>query len=383
MLKDVIEILSDMIRIDSRNTKPLQAPGERIATEEEMGNCVEKLMAAMGMSVERQYIAPKRPNVIGFHSCGVAGAPCIGLNAHLDTVGTDGMVIPPFEPTIKDGLIYGRGSCDTKASLAAMLKACESIINSKLPIDVLMVATASEETACQGAPFLQLDKWPCNGFIVGEPTSNKPIVFHKCHAVFDLVCRGKAAHGSRPELGDNAIFKTTKLLIWLQEKAIPEVTAITSPNFERGCTLSPNMVSGGIKNNIVPDCCRLTFDLRLVPEIKDPMAVMKKIADDATRDLGFKVELADAEFSPGMMTPADHPFVQAVRDAVASKGLDSTPLSVAFCTDAGVLSRKGFPCVVLGPGDISVAHSALEYAPIEQIRQAVGIYVAAAEMLLK
>ena len=383
MLKDVIEILSDMIRIDSRNTKPLQAPGERVATEEEMGKCVEGLMLSMGMSVEKQYIAPKRPNVIGYHPCGVSGAPTIGLNAHLDTVGTDGMVIPPFEPTIKDGLIYGRGSCDTKGSLSAMLKACEGIIGSKMPINVLMVATASEETACQGAPFLKLEKWPCDGFIVGEPTCNKPIVFHKCHAVFDLVCRGKAAHGSRPELGDNAIFKTARLLMWLQEKAIPEVTAITSPNFERGCTLSPNMVSGGIKNNIVPDCCRLTFDLRLVPEVKEPMAIMQKIADDATRDLGFNVELDNAEYTPGMMTPVEHPFVQAVAKAVASKGCDATPLSVAFCTDAGVLSRKGYPCVVLGPGDISVAHSALEYAPIEQIRQAVEIYIAAAEMLLK
>ena len=375
MLKDVIEILSDMIRIDSRNTMPLEADGERVATEEEMGLYVETLMRALNMEVEKQYIAPKRPNVIGFHSCGVEGAPCLGLNAHLDTVGTDGMVIPPFEPTIKDGFIYGRGSCDTKGSLAAMLKACDMLIEQQVPVNLLMVASASEETGCQGSYFLELGKWPCNGFIVGEPTSNKPVVFHKCHGTLELIVRGKSAHGSRPELGDNAILKAGRLLCWLKDVGVPQVSKMTSPNFTNGCTLSPNMIAGGTKGNIVPDYCKITCDMRLIPEAGAALPHFKRLAEEATKALGFPVELGWTHAGPAMQTPVDHPFVKNVCETVAKFGLNATPQSVAYCTDGGQLSLKGFPCVVCGPGDISVAHSALEYSPIAEIRQAVEIYV--------
>lgn len=382
MIPDVIEILSDMIRIDSRNTMPLDAPGERIATEEKMGNLVESLLTEMGFSVEKQYIAPGRPNVIGFHSCGIEGAHTLGLNAHLDTVGTDGMKIPPFDPVIKDGLIYGRGSCDTKGSLAAMLKACDLLIQKKTPVNILFAATSAEETGCQGSLLLNLDKWRCDGFIVGEPTTNHPVVFHKCHGTFELICRGKAAHGSRPELGDNAIIKAGRLLCYLNTIMIPEIANITSPNFTNGCTLSPGLIKGGVKSNIVPDSCSITCDLRLVPEAGNAQDVFKRIADNASAALGFPVEIGWTHSAPAMGTPASHPFVQAVINAVAKHNIDSTPQSVAYCTDGGQLSAKGFPCVVLGPGDIAVAHSAVEYAPIEQIHQAVSIYAQTAAELM-
>lgn len=381
-MKDVIEILSDMIRIDSRNTMPLDAEGERVATEEAMGAYVERLMRELGMEVEKQYIAPGRPNVIGYFSCGISDAPTIGLNAHLDTVGTDGMKIPPFEPVIKDGLIYGRGSCDTKGSLAAMAKASEAIISSKLPVNVLFVATASEETGCQGSPFLKLDKWKCDGFIVGEPTSNQPVVFHKSHGTFELICRGKAAHGSRPELGDNAICKAARLVTYLETVAVPKVSQMTSPNFINGCTLSPNMISGGTKGNIVPDYCKITCDMRLVPEAGDAYEQFRKIAEEATAALGFPVELGWTHAAPSMGTPKEHPFVQAVCSAAESFGIDATPQSVAYCTDGGNLSKKGFPCVVLGPGDIKMAHGAIEFSPVKEIRQAVDIYTSVARKLL-
>lgn len=374
MLPDVVEILSDMVRIDSRNTMPLEAEGERVATEEAMGCYVAEKLQSLGMSVEKQYIAPMRPNVIGYYDCGVAGAKTIGFNAHMDTVGTDGMKIPPFEPEIKDGCIYGRGSCDTKASLATMLKACETLIQEKAPINLLFVATASEETACQGAPLLKLDKWSCDGFIVGEPTSNRPVVYHKCQGCFDLVCRGKSAHASRTELGDNAIVKAAKLLCWLDEVYRPELEAITSPHFERGCTISPDMISGGVKANIVPDSCRITCDMRLVPEAGKAEDIFKDLVSRIEKEVGFAVEMTNTVIAPAMQTPLEHPFVKLVCGAVNAAGVDGTPSSVAYCTDGGVLSSKGYPCVVLGAGDIGVAHSAVEFCPIDQLYQVVGIY---------
>ena len=381
MLPDILELLSDMIRIDSRNTMPLEAKGERPATEERMGLYVESAMKRLGMDVEKQYIAPGRPNVIGYRACGVPGARTMGFNAHLDTVGTDGMKIDPFDPVVKDGLVFGRGSCDTKASLAAMLKAVEGLVAGNVPVNVLFVASASEETGCQGSPLLKLDKWPCDGFIVGEPTCNCPVVFHKCQGAFDLVCRGRSAHSSRPELGDNAIIKAARLLCWLADECIPGLEKIGSPNFERGCTLSPDIIAGGVKSNIVADCCRITCDIRLVPEAGDARAVFERIANGATEALGFPVELENTQVAAAMETPLDNPFVETVRRAVRSQGLDDAPKSVAYCTDGGQLSSMGFPCVVLGPGDIGVAHSEIEYCPIEQLAQAAGIYEAAARGL--
>lgn len=374
MLPDVIELLSDMIRIDSRNTMPLEAPGKRPAHEEKMADYVEALLRKMGFTTERQYIAPLRPNLIGFHNCGVAGAHTLGLNAHMDTVGTDGMSIPPFTPTVKDGLIYGRGACDTKGSLAAMLAACDDMLTRRLPVNILFVATSSEETGCQGSALLKLDKWPCDGFIVGEPTSCKPVIHHKCHGTFELVCHGKAAHGSRPELGDNAIIKAARLLCFLQTIEIPKTAKITSPNFINGCTLTPNLISGGTKSNIIPDSCTVTCDMRLLPEAGEPNDNFRRIANDASAALGFKVELGWTHASHAMSTPPGNPFVQTVVRTLQHQGLDADLQAVAYCTDGGNLSAKGFPCVVLGPGDIAVAHSALEYAPVEEIRRAVSIY---------
>ena len=381
MLPDVIDLLAEMIRTDSRNTAPLEAQVERIATEEAMSRIVERCLTEMGFGIEEQFIAPHRPNVIGFRDCGTPGAPIIGYNAHLDTVGTDNMTIPPFEPVIKDGMIYGRGSADTKCALAAMLKASEKLIQEQIPVSILFVATSSEETGCQGSALLDLGKYRCDGFMVGEPTSCLPVVFHKNHVTVRFACRGKSAHGSRPELGDNAVVKAARLVVWLDEVARPRIEAITSPNFTRGCTFGANVIHGGRKGNIVPDFCEVECDIRLLPEVPEYLPFLKKLAEDATEALGFPVEITYQHGSHAMGTPVSHPFVQAVCHAVREFGNPPDPISVAYCTDGGNISAMGFPCVVLGPGDIANAHGAVEYAPVEQIRQAVDIYAMVGRLL--
>ena len=374
VLEELVPLLCAMIRIDSRNTLPLGVPGERIANEEDMGNFVTERLTALGFAVEKQYIAPLRPNVIGSYHAG-DGCPTLVLNAHLDTVGSDGMTIPPLDPQIRDQRIYGRGACDTKGSLAAMLKACERMIADKLPLNLIYLATSAEETSCQGSPFVDLSRWQVDGILVGEPTMNRPVIAHKCHGTLELVCRGRAAHGSRPELGDNAIFKMGKLLAHLENTVIPELAAITYPGFTNGCTLSVGLIKGGAKSNIVPDECRITCDIRLVPKAGEPEDIFQRLADDATAALGFPVEIGHSHSAPAMQTAPDHPFTQAVLAGVAAAGVDATPLTVTYCTDGGQLSQKGHPCIVLGPGDISVAHAAVEYLEIAQLEQAVDVYV--------
>lgn len=375
VLEDLVPLLSAMIRIDSRNTLPLDVPGERLANEEEMGAFVGERLEGLGFTVEKQYIAPLRPNVIGYRH-GDDAWPTLVLNAHLDTVGSDGMTIPPLDPQIRDGRIYGRGACDTKGSLAAMLKACENMIKEKLPLNLIYLATSAEETGCQGSPFVDLSQWQVDGIIVGEPTMNRPVVAHKCHGTLELLCRGKAAHGSRPELGDNAILKMSRLLHHLEQTVIPEMAAITHPGFVNGCTLSVGLIKGGVKSNIVPDECRITCDLRLVPGAGEAEEVFTRLVAQATEALGFPVEISHSHVAPAMHTSPEHPFAQAVIAGVASCGVDATPLTVAYCTDGGQLAKKGHACVVLGPGDISVAHAAVEYLEIAQLEQAAKVYTA-------
>ena len=374
-LEDVISLLSAMIRIDSRNTLPLEAPGERLANEEEMGVFVAERLQRLGFTVEKQYLAPLRPNVLGYRQVNDSW-PTLVLNAHLDTVGSDGMTIPPLEPQIRDGRIYGRGSCDTKGSLAAMLKACETMIAEKLPLNLIYLATSAEETGCQGSAFVDLSRWRVNGIIVGEPTLNRPVIAHKCHGTLELLCRGKAAHGSRPELGDNAILKMSRLLHFLEQTVIPNLAEITYPGFVNGCTLSVGLIKGGVKSNIVPDECRITCDLRLVPGAGEAEDVFARLVSEAGEALGFPIEISHSHVAPAMQTAPEHPFVQAVTAGVAACGVDATPLTVAYCTDGGQLSKKGHACVVLGPGDISVAHAAVEYLEIKQLEQAVAVYTA-------
>ncbi|MBR0457770.1 MAG: M20/M25/M40 family metallo-hydrolase [Victivallales bacterium] len=381
-LPDVLDILSEMIRCDSRNLIPLDSGNAPAGVEYEMSRIVEHHLGTLGFTIEEQFVAPQRPNIIAFRSCGVPNAPVLGFNAHLDTVGTDNMEIPPFLPEVRDGKIFGRGSCDTKASLATMLKAAEVIIAEKLPVDLLYVATVAEETGTEGSALLDLSYVRCNGFFIGEPTSNRPVVFHKNHCTVHFATSGRAAHGSRPELGDNAVVKAARLVTWLDEVQRPAIEAIQDPHFERGCTFSVNVIRGGAKCNIIPDSCIVECDARLLPSVSDPHAFFQSIATEATRTLGFPVTIAYEHIAHAMATPLDNPFVQAVRDAVSFCKGDNSPLSVAYGTDGGNLSARGFPCVVLGPGDIAHAHAAIEYCPIAELYQAIEIYTQTARTLV-
>ena len=376
VMLDVIETLKDLVRLDSRTMHPIDWQGELEANEEGVAAYLKPRLEELGFDVEIQYAAPHRPNLIAFR--GKGGRPAFGLTAHMDTVGIEGMKIPPFQPDIKDGLMYGRGSCDTKASLAAMLVACQNIIQEGIDTDLIFMAMASEESGCQGSRVVELGSYDCGGFIVGEPTSCRPVVGHKMHATVEFICKGKSAHGSRPELGENAIMRAARLLDFLQREIVPYYDAIQNPLYERGCTFSPTMINGGVKSNIIPDTCSITCDMRLLPEAGSFEDNIGMIADKAQAELGFPVEIGYAYAAYPLKSSLDSIFVSAVRSAVASCGVDAAPLTVAYGTDAGCLSNKGYDCVVLGPGDIKLAHGAIEYVPIAEVHKAVQIYTEAA-----
>ncbi len=375
---DVVEMLKDLVRIDSRTTHPIDWKGELEANEENVAAYVIPVLEKMGFGIEVQYPAPHRPNVIAFRGRG--DRPAFGLTAHMDTVGVDGMTIPPFEPEVKDGNLYGRGSCDTKASLAAMIRACEKIIEQGIDTDLVFIAVASEESGCEGSRRLDLTKYNCGGFVVGEPTSCRPVVAHKMHSTVEFICKGRSSHGSRPEFGDNAIVKCSRFIDFLQREIVPYYDSITNPIFERGCTFSPTQISGGTKSNIIPDVCSVICDMRLLPEAGAFEDNVNMIVERAEAALGFRVDVGYAYSAFALKSGLDGDFVKSVCEAVAKNGVDASPVTAAYGTDAGCLSNMGLDCVVLGPGDIKVAHSAVEYVPLSEVQKAVDIYVEAARI---
>lgn len=371
---ELVKLLCDMIRIDSRNTIPMEQAGERVATEQAMGEFTAKIMQEYGFTeVEFHPIAPQRPNVLGIYQQN-KNFPVLAFEAHLDTVGIEGMTIPAFEAEIRDGRVYGRGSCDTKGSMAAMLTACRQIIKEKLPVNLLFLATSAEETGCEGAPFWDLQRWPVGGIVIGEPTLNQPIIAHKSHLTFELHCHGKAAHGSRPEAGDNAILKAGKVLELLEKVIIPELANCDNMGFDSANTLSPNMIKGGNKANIVADHCVITCDMRLLPGQGDALHFINQLCEKISDTLGFQVTLGYTHISSAMQSAAGQPLLQRVEEAMNSLGLPCHPGTVAYCTDGGVLSAKGYTCIILGPGDILNAHSAVEFVEIKELEQACEIY---------
>lgn len=380
-VSELIELLADMVRIDSRNLHDMSYQGERPASEEAMAQfCAEKMRQFGFLKTDFQYIAAERPNLLGIYMPN-PDWPCLAFEAHLDTVGVEGMSIAPFEPTIKDGKLYGRGSCDTKGSLASMLMACQKIISAKLPLNLLFLASSAEETGCEGAHYWDLSGYDLQGLIVGEPTSNRPVTAHKAHITCRYVIQGKAAHGSRPEAGDNAIFKAAAFLRFLEEEIIPELASAPHAGFDNGNTLSIGLINGGNKANIVADKCSITCDIRILPGDALAERLHEHIAQRASETLGFPVLIDEVHFAPGMRTAAEAALLKHIEKAYQELQLPFEPGSVAYCTDAGVLSAKGLHCVVLGPGSILNAHAAVEYVELAQLEQAVQIYYEIAKQI--
>jgi len=377
---ELIDLLAAMIRIDSSNTLPLTSNAPRQATEQAMAAFVTHKLQEYGFDrVSSQEIAPGRPNVLG-QSFRSPNYPCLAFEAHLDTVGTEGMTIEPFIPNISGGKIYGRGSCDTKGSLAAMLLASRDIIAAELPVNLLFLASSAEETSCEGAVFWELP--PCNlvGIIIGEPTSNQPIYAHKAQITLEFICRGKAAHASCPDAGDNAISKAGKVLSYLDEQLKNEFQSTCQAGFSTGNTLSVGLIQGGSKTNIVPDFCSLTCDFRLLPE-HDAHKFVSTLLQRLQQSVGFPVELGYQLITPGMTSALGQPLLQHIQAAMQTMSLPCQPGTVPYCTDGGVLSQKGYSCIVLGPGDILQAHTACEFLSLAQLQDGYLLYQAIAKHL--
>jgi acetylornithine deacetylase len=367
----VLRTLADLVRINSIN--PAYENGN---PEGEIATYIERFFSAKGIQTWTQDVLPGRPNLIARLPGRHAGRRII-LEAHADTASITGMTIPPFDPVIRDGRMYGRGSCDTKAGLAAMMHAVASVheAETRPECEVWMVAAADEEHSFRGVLKL------CQGLeaeaaIVAEPTELRPVIASKGVLRWKVCTFGKAAHSSKPHLGVNAIVHMTRV-IEAFEKAAASFECNAHPLLGRA-TLSIGVIRGGVQVNFVPDRCEIEIDRRLLPGEKSDevlagyRAMLDRLCEgDRAMRLGIEPPMIVDE---ALETPPDSPVARTAADVLRRMGLPGELVGVPYGSDASKLARHGVPSIIFGPGSIDLAHAAVEYVECAHVVQAEEFY---------
>ena len=367
----IIDTLAHLVRIPSVNTAY-----DATSSEAGMVEYLKRFFETVGIETWEQEVFSGRHNLIA-RLPGRDSSRRVILEAHTDTVSTAGMSIPPFEPNIRDGCLYGRGACDTKGGLAAMMHAIAALKSEGVtpPCDVWLAAVVDEEFSYRGIVKL------CEGLsghaaIVAEPTELRVVVASKGVLRWGIKVQGRAAHSSKPHLGINAINHMARLVMALEEN---HQRLSTRPHPLLGpATCNVGVIQGGVQVNFVPDCCRIEIDRRLLPgeSVTDVLTHYQGLIDTlAARHPGFVATMEDPMLvDEALHTETDARVVQLASQILGELGLNPDPCGVPFGSDASKLSRQGLPSIVFGPGSIDRAHAAAEFVEIDQVLRAFEFY---------
>jgi len=372
--KEAINLLEDLISINSVN--PLEDTLAR--GEKEIAFYIRDYLKNIGIKSILQPVLNERPNVIGILEGKTKGKNFV-LEAHMDTVKVDNMAIDPFLPKIEDGKMFGRGACDDKGSLAAMLLAMKLLKEENIPLkgDVYLAAVVDEEHKYRGVLHLLNQGFKFNAGIVGEPTNLDILIAHRGCLRWRVITKGVSVHSSEPEKGKNAIYFMSEVIDALQKKLIPLCKKKSHP-LAGSPTLSVNIIQGGTQVNIVPDRCFIEIDRRTIPgeNDEDILKEVDKLLDELRKKSPLLEVEREAPFlsSPPMQIQKEEQVVQALlRSSEHIRGMRPELRGGRFSSDAGKFVAQGIPTPVFGPGDIAQAHSENEWVRIEQVVQAAEI----------
>ncbi len=367
-------LLTSLIRIPSVNPEGDPGTDKENTGEEKMARAVGSFLEDLGAKVRLEEVLPGRPNVVAAFPGGDK-KPAILLGPHLDTVGVGAMSINPFGGESEGGRIYGRGACDTKGTMAAMLWALKEIGPkgiANLDIQVHFAGFMGEETGQPGSRQFARDYAGKYAFaLVGEPTRCQIVHKHKGTLWLELIATGKTAHGSTPERGENAILKMAKMVTLIEERLSPQFSAECFHDTVLGRpTINIGRINGGTRTNIVPGACAISIDLRVTPALGPDKAL--KMLQDFVRENG------DGNFAvkPGLScqpldTPSENAFVQRLLGLPCAPRLAGAPW---FCDAAVLAGEGGIPAVAAGPGDIAQAHTEDEWIEEEELERGVVFY---------
>jgi acetylornithine deacetylase len=371
-MPDVVELLAELVAIPSVNPMGREVSGPEHG-EARMGEHVARFLEGHGLHTERQVVLPGRENVLA-RVAGTQGGASVLFESHLDTVRVDQMEIEPFAPVQRDGRLHGRGSCDAKASLAAMMVAMARLAANRPPGDVWLCAAVDEEFTFGGAAHLVRSGFRVDGVVVGEPTGLQVVTAHKGAMWWRITTVGRAAHSATPWEGENAIYRMADVVQALREYAALLLREPPHPRLGPR-TLSVGTIEGGQTVNTVPDRCTVMVDRRVIPGEALADVAAGLTAQLAERGLCEGVRVDEVLRDPPMCLAEDSPWVQRVL-AAARSVLPTGTAAVHYGTDASKFAEAGMPALVLGPGDIAQAHTANEWVELAQVEAAARIYEA-------
>ena len=365
------------VRADARAARPYLSYGEK--------NVVDFLASVAkraGLEVEFQKVLLGRSNLIVQLLPRNKIRQTVLLAPHLDTVGADDS---QFIPRRKNGRLYGRGACDTKGSIAAMLAALCELANSRQrpkETEIIFTGLVDEEHAQAGSrAFVRSSAFRRFGHstvsadrlkaelqtvlaIVGEPTQLRVVTAHKGSLWLELETRGKAAHGATPQLGKNAVLEMARIVEVLETSYAVQLRRRKHPLLGTA-TVSVGTICGGVQPNIVPEGCAITVDRRTLPGETDIGVQREMVALLNSKKLRAKI--SSAKLAPALPLETN-PKLPLVRQFLRSVG-QARPVGVDFFCDAAVLSAGGIPSVVFGPGDIAQAHTADEWISLASLER--------------
>lgn len=355
-------LLRDLVAVDSVN--PSLVPGA--AGEGAIADVIARELRSIGLAVELQEVRPGRPNVVGILE-GRGPGRSLMFCGHIDTVGVEGMT-RPFDPVIKDGRLFGRGSQDMKGGVAAMIGAARDLAQAGLPRGKVVIACViDEEYESIGAEAL-VTKWGADFGVVTEPTDLQIAIGHKGFAWVEIQTSGRAAHGSRPRDGRDAIARMGRVLVRLETLDLDLQARAAHPIMGTG-SLHASIISGGRELSSYPDRCTLQIERRTIAGESPDTALREvtSILDELRREDPEFEGQARAMFSrPPYEIDRRHELPQGLARAAAEAGRDAPFVGMSFWTDAAVMGVAGIPSVLFGPGGAGL-HSTEEYVNLDDV----------------
>jgi acetylornithine deacetylase/succinyl-diaminopimelate desuccinylase-like protein len=411
MLPTVIDLLGELIAVPSVNPR-LAGPGDACG-EESLTQWLVHYATEAGWRWALQRVHPERANFLALIP-GERGDTLL-WEAHQDTVSAQGMEFEPFAATVRDGRVFGRGACDVKGSMAAMLVALRraTLEPARDRPNILLTCTVNEECGFTGARALA-EIWrepirnaefpgpgaslipplapPFEGgglltlaevralrpsaALVAEPTDLNVVVAHRGVVRWQCLVHGRAAHSSRPEQGANAIYAMAKVVRLIEDFHRIELAGRPIDPLCGPSTACVTTIHGGTGANTVPDRAVIDIDRRLRPAELPDGAVRELVAYLADR-----VDLGDCRLeheppwmqSRGLSDAANRDWAEQLASVARAAGVASEVIGVPFGTNAASIAAAGIPTVVLGPGSIAQAHTADEWIAVEQLKRAVDV----------
>ncbi len=389
MALDVVDTLGELVGIPSVNPMGGMVSGEEVG-EGRLTDYLESVFGEMGLVCQRQAVHPGRENLLARLDGDRSpedGGEVVLFGVHQDTVPTAGMTVDPYGGEIRDGRLYGRGACDVKGGMAAMLAAVSRLAEERprgMPT-IVMACTVNEECGFSGVRALgELLGGGAQGIcprrpvaaVVAEPTDLRVVVAHKGVVRWRCRARGRAVHSSKPEGGENAIYKMARALAVMERYQRDVVGGLGSHDLCGRPTMSVGTIRGGMAVNIVPDECVVEIDRRLLPD-EEAEEARRRLIEYLERELGAETVLEhDPPFMLGLALSDERNGRLAARlGKVAAKVAGShAPVGVAYATDAAFLDAAGVPTVVFGPGSVAQAHTADEWIALDELRKGAEVF---------